>query len=163
MSKIIQGDNYNTVEEAVASSDDYFSMLVFSALGNSGGMHLNNSAGSQPGKFTFSLAKDNTFNRFGDDEEEDEEDLRGDCKKSPCCLNDLNPIFDGIELASAEEATKKEMCFQMYKQAMVFLFRPHLGKGVRKELPTCVVHRIREKFPEHSSDYTGFKEATLSE
>ena len=34
----------------------------------------------------------------------------------------------------------------------------HLGKGVRRVIPSCVVKRIREEFPSVDGNYTGFKD-----
>jgi hypothetical protein len=33
----------------------------------------------------------------------------------------------------------------------------HLGKGIRRVIPSCVVRTIRESYPEADGQYTGFR------
>ena len=37
------------------------------------------------------------------------------------------------------------------------------GKAQRVVLPSCVVTKVRELYPDPSGSYTGFKQATLSD
>jgi len=53
--------------------------------------------------------------------------------------------------------TSKEIRFALYRTAAIFCFG-HLGRGNRKELPTCVMSEIKDAFPAPSGEgYVGFK------
>ena len=44
----------------------------------------------------------------------------------------------------------------MYKQ-IAYAMWGRLGRGNRKELPSCVVEGVRAEWPEKKRNYTGFK------
>ena len=50
---------------------------------------------------------------------------------------------------------KRNRCYRMFSQYI----NGYLGRGVRRELPSCVLTNIRKVFPNESSGkgYTGFK------
>ena len=45
-----------------------------------------------------------------------------------------------------------------YRQFVCWMFRGEkLGKGKRVVIPSCVIRKIRDHFPEPDGQYTGFK------
>ena len=58
------------------------------------------------------------------------------------------------DLLVGSDATNKQKRFTAYKQ-FTYIIEGPLGKGNRKELPSCVVNKIRETWSD--KEYTGFK------
>jgi hypothetical protein len=50
---------------------------------------------------------------------------------------------------------KRKRCYRFFSQ----FINGHLGKGIRVQLPSCVVEKVRAAFPnEDDQKYLGFKE-----
>ena len=50
---------------------------------------------------------------------------------------------------------KRKKCYRIFSQYV----HGYLGKGVRKQLPSCVLENVRKLFPaEESEEYMGFKD-----
>ena len=86
------------------------------------------------------------------------------CELAPCIMNvhydNLMSMGCDIELeqlADNGEADNKVIRFALYRDVSNKLWGP-LGKGVRKELPKCVVGEIHDAFPtKRGQTYVGFK------
>jgi hypothetical protein len=66
-------------------------------------------------------------------------------------------IADNMALLPTD-CTNKERRFLAYKH-MIFALFGHLGTGQRRKLPDCLLDGMREIWPEHSGEYTGFQKA----
>ena len=93
------------------------------------------------------------------------------CLQAPCYLDQVDPeldsrrtlyehlMFRGETMAEIEQPFK-EISYELYKVASRFC-NGLLGKGVRKELPKCIVGEIQDSFPSlKEKGYTGFKETS---
>ena len=49
--------------------------------------------------------------------------------------------------------------YAAYRQFCWFI-HSRLGKGVRRVIPSCVISKIRERYPSEDGIYTGFKEGS---
>jgi hypothetical protein len=94
------------------------------------------------------------------------------CLESPCVLNwkddALDPersLYDylmwrGEEMIDAGHLPR-EVRYELYQTASKF-HHGFLGKGNRKELPTCITGEIKDSFPAPGGNYTGFKKGFLN-
>jgi hypothetical protein len=80
------------------------------------------------------------------------------CGKSPCDWPTIHPEIiqyahqlDTDDLGMSNAARR----FRLYKRA-TFLIHGHLGRGDRRELPSCVTQEIHTWYPDEQ--YTGFKD-----
>ena len=88
------------------------------------------------------------------------------CRQRPCIMADgelynalVGYFEDYIEPEYEQKMiTEKEVRFKLYRHA-TFLIHGYLGRGVRKELPTCVRGEIIDLVPSPDGKYVGFKEA----
>jgi hypothetical protein len=86
------------------------------------------------------------------------------CEYAPCVVNehydDLMCMGCDIELeqiAEKGEADNKAIRFALYREITHRMWG-RLGKGVRKQLPKCVVGEIHDAFPtQKGQSYVGFK------
>lgn len=86
------------------------------------------------------------------------------CEHAPCVVNahydDLMCMGSDIELeqlAEKGETDNKAIRFALYREMSNRIWG-HLGKGVRKQLPKCVVGEIHDAFPtQRGQSYVGFK------
>jgi len=53
--------------------------------------------------------------------------------------------------------SNKSYCFAAYKQFIWFVYK-RLGRGNRRVIPSCVVWKIRETFPEEDGLYVPYTE-----
>jgi hypothetical protein len=95
------------------------------------------------------------------------------CEQTPCILNwnsgsDLDDEMSQYEymMKVGDDAIDsgllaREVRCDLYRIATCF-HHGHLGRGVRKELPLCVVGEIKDSFPAKGGNYTGFKEGFLN-
>ena len=58
--------------------------------------------------------------------------------------------------------SNREIRYALYRDATTFI-SGYLGKGNRKELPDCVVCKIRDSYPAEGGNYVGFKKGFLAE
>lgn len=86
------------------------------------------------------------------------------CEHAPCVMNanydDLMCMGCDIEveqIADKGESDNKAIRFALYCEMSNRIWG-HLGKGVRKQLPKCVVGEIHDAFPaQRGQSYVGFK------
>jgi hypothetical protein len=86
------------------------------------------------------------------------------CEHAPCVVNahynDLMCMGCDIEIeqiAEKGESDNKAIRFALYREMSNRIWG-HLGKGVRKQLPKCVVGEIHDAFPtQRGQSYVGFK------
>eukprot|EP00794_Sanderia_malayensis_P012428 gene12428-13713_t len=106
----------------------------------------------------------------------------GQCIEMPtqaeraCCQNDAkkheHPLFENhcltehnLELAMQSNADhlnypfdpSNNACWRYtaYRQYTIWVWGK-LGRSNRKVIPSCIVHKIRKRFPDHNAVYTGF-------
>lgn len=81
----------------------------------------------------------------------------GVCGCHPCCwtANKVNIVHDNKIIL--KNATNKQRRFYTYKQ-MTWLLHGVLGRGERRELPSCTLNGVRSTFPDAKGQYTGFKD-----
>ena len=81
------------------------------------------------------------------------------CGKAPCIL--LN-ILEGLTEHSTyllqyhPTNTNAHSRKELYKKATQML-HGCLGKGVRRQLPACIVEEIRKWYPDKDNEYMGYK------
>jgi hypothetical protein len=88
------------------------------------------------------------------------------CRRRPCIMADggfyaclLEYFQDYVEPEyEAKNLTDKEVRFRLYRHA-TSMIHGYLGKGVRIELPKCVLGEILDLIPAPDGKYTGFKPA----
>ena len=97
------------------------------------------------------------------------------CRRRDCCITDLE-AFETIALdisvlsvailnrceitADDPEYTPRSYRKAAYRQFIVWQ-NGYLGPGNRRPVPACVVWAIRDRFPEPSGLYLGFREYRL--
>ena len=87
------------------------------------------------------------------------------CDLSPCILDQglYDLLCEGGILENDNidnNAMNKQIRYDLYRKASNFIYGT-LGKGVRKQLPHCVVAEIHDFAPEEKvANYAGFKEAS---
>ena len=84
------------------------------------------------------------------------------CGYTPCSLiafeDQLNQTFMMVETPTdGVEWNNKQKRYNTYNHFTKLLYGP-LGKGERIPLPVCVEKHIRDRFPEESGNYVGYKE-----
>ena len=96
--------------------------------------------------------------------EEDDPNLCRECNQSPCIwdqhVEDVALMTDPMMAANQ---THRSIRYNVYRY-MSRMCEGALGRGIRRELPRCVVNEIHDSWP--SSDgrgYTGFREAPTEE
>ena len=84
------------------------------------------------------------------------------CNSVPCVL-DKDGLYDNLMTIGSsmeEEGYEPEKIrFALYQEAVRVIYG-YLGKGVRKELPPCVVGDIRDAYPDPKQNYVGFNDGS---
>jgi hypothetical protein len=82
------------------------------------------------------------------------------CGKAPCLVHNIYAEMMWVAAGMEDEVEdKKEIRHAIYSLVAKKLFG-RLGKGVRKQIPHCIVAEIHEAYPAKNKDgYIGFKEA----
>ena len=77
-------------------------------------------------------------------------------KHKDCVLAEIDAwCLSLAELKQPSNRLKRNRCYRMYSQYI----NGYLGRGVRRELPSCVITNIRKVYPNEDSevDFVGFK------
>ena len=82
------------------------------------------------------------------------------CDNHPCLLVEAEPLLEELVDTYAGSLSNKQLRYKMYTEYTSFV-HGHLGKRVRRKVPSCVEKRIRSLAP--SKSYTGFKLANDDE
>ena len=95
-------------------------------------------------------------------EEEKQEEMCDICGGTPCdwdvygeeVLEDIKKMYleDEEEASNVDNRTIRKSAYKLF----VYSKYGHLGKGNRIRIASCVVDRIREKWPEQDGNYTGY-------
>lgn len=78
---------------------------------------------------------------------------------STLCLNEyvLKNVLTGLHVSRGDylenECTNRSLRYAAYKQFIWWIFKS-LGKGNRRVIPSCVIWKIRDTFPECDGQYT---------
>ena len=81
-----------------------------------------------------------------------------ECGCAPCIWQENKVHIETDNNFLLSDATNKQRRFYAYKQ-MVYALYSHLGRGNRRELPSCVVEGVRGLWPEDNKrKYIGFKD-----
>lgn len=92
---------------------------------------------------------------------DEEETMCDTCGGTPCdwlvygeeVLSDIQKAYDEDEVAdNVENRTIRKSAYKLF----VYLKYGHMGKGNRIQIASCVVDRIRDKWPEEDGNYTGY-------
>ena len=82
--------------------------------------------------------------------------VRNVCLNSQVVATAINSDCD--TMVRTPKHDNRNMRHAAYRQYVMHEYG-HLGKGNRVVIPSCVVWMIRDKWPSHDGNYTGFKEA----
>ena len=75
------------------------------------------------------------------------------------CLNEtvLKNVLTGLHVSRGDfledNTTNRSLRFAAYKQFVWWIFK-NLGRGNRRVIPSCVIWKIRNKYPESNGQYT---------
>jgi hypothetical protein len=79
------------------------------------------------------------------------------CDRAPCVMDEHYDHLMAIGTEMDEDFDNKEIRYAMYREMSNTLWGP-LGKGVRKQLPKCVVAEIHDAYPTRRGEkYVGFR------
>jgi hypothetical protein len=91
----------------------------------------------------------------------EEVDSPGECKHcgyDPCVVLEfeveVHQLVEGFDFTKTTNNIARKEIYRFFSNAMHGV----LGKGKRRELPACVLTRVRKYYPEKDGNYMGYKE-----